>query len=155
MAEEPDPRAFRVVLVDPQPERPQVMRHVVERSALAATVIAEADNKAGAVELLERSDAELVVLEIQPVEEGLDTIAALHSRWPRLRIVVCSFHRDEATKRRALDLGAGAYLDKPVGPAELTAVLRELFADATAALRVPATTASVATTPQRFEAASA
>lgn len=59
MAEEPDPRALRVVLVDPQPERPQVMRHVVERSALAATAIAEADNKAGAVELLERSDAEL------------------------------------------------------------------------------------------------
>ena len=54
-----------------------------------------------------------------PVEEGLNTIAVLRGRSPRLTIVVCSFHHEGATKERALVQGAGAYLDKPVGADDL------------------------------------
>lgn len=72
--------------------------------------IAEADNKAGAIELLDHDDADVVVLDIQmPVEKGLNTIAGRRGRSPRLRIVVCSFHQEAATKERALAHGADAY----------------------------------------------
>jgi DNA-binding response OmpR family regulator len=66
-----------------------------------------------------------VVVEIQlPVAVGLETIAALRSQWPDSRIVVCSFHREEATKVRAQAQGADAYLDKPVSSRALLDVLR-------------------------------
>lgn len=123
-------RALRVVLVDGRPERRRLVRQVLEGTGLMATVIGEADSQPAALALLDQHDADLVILEIQmPVQEGLGTVAALRDRFSRLRIVVCSFHRDVATKARALDQGADAYLDKPVSAEDLKAVLGRLFAD--------------------------
>ena len=129
-AEAQDIRTLRVVLVDPRAERRRLVRQVLEGPGLMATVMGEADSQAATLVLLERHDVDLVILEIQmPVQEGLGTIAALRDRFSRLRIVVCSFHRDLATKARALDQGADAYLDKPVSADDLKAVLGRLFAD--------------------------
>lgn len=123
-------RTLRVVLVDVRSERRRLVRQVLEGPGLMATVIGEADSQPAALALLDRHDADLVILEIQmPVEEGLGTIGALRDRFSRLRIVVCSFRRDVATKARALDQGADAYLDKPVSADDLKAVLGRLFAD--------------------------
>ena len=125
-----DIRTLRVVLVDARAERRRLVRQVLEGPGVMATVIGEADSQPAALALLDRQDADLVILEIQmPVQEGLETIAALRDRFSRLRIVVCSFHRDRATKERALDQGADAYLDKPVSAVDLKAVLARLFAD--------------------------
>src|SRR5712691_11220143 len=100
---EPDRNTLRVVLVDTRPERRQLVRHLVESTGLVATDIGEAANTAEAVELLDREDRDVVVVEIQmPVSQGLETIAALRSHSPGLRIVVCSFHCAPATKERAL-----------------------------------------------------
>src|SRR5688572_30384909 len=101
-----DIRTLRVVLVDARVERRPLMRQVLEGPGVMATVIGEADSQPAALALLDRHDAELVILEIQmPVQAGLETIAALRDRLLRLGIVVCSFHRDVATKARALDQG--------------------------------------------------
>jgi two-component system response regulator DegU len=103
----------RVVAVDTRRERRQVIRQLLEVSYEPGE-IAEADSRAAAIELVDRCHPELVVLEIQmPVEEGLETITALHPTSPRPRIVICSFQRDAATIQGALDRGADAYLTKP------------------------------------------
>ena len=75
----------------------------------------------------DHDDAVIVILDIQmPVEEGLNTITALRGRSPLLRIVVCSFHHEAATKARVLAQGADAYLAKPVGADGLNRVLQRL-----------------------------
>jgi CheY-like chemotaxis protein len=123
-----DGNALGVVVVDTRAERRQLVRHLVESTGLTATDIGEAANTAEAVELIDRSHPDVAVVEIQmPVSQGLETIAALRSHSPELRIVVCSFHRDRATKERALAEGADAYLDKPVSSVSLKAVLRDFF----------------------------
>jgi len=133
-----DTRGLRVLLVDIRPERRQLVRHLIESTGLAAPGIAEADDKARALELLDHYDADVVVLDIQmPVEEGLNTIAALRGRSPRLRIVVCSFHHEAATKARALAQGADAYLAKPVGAADLKRVLQRLSEEPPPGSRAP------------------
>ena len=53
---------------------------------------------------------------------------ALRDRFSRLRIVVCSFHRDVATKACASIKGHDAYLDNPVSAADLKAVVGRLVA---------------------------
>ena len=121
-------KALRVMLVDSRPERRELVRHLVASTGLAAAEIAEAANAAEAIALLDRGDRDVIVVEIQmPVSLGLETIAALRSRSSGLRIMVCSFHRDPATKALALAQGADAYLDKPVSSVLLKAVLREFF----------------------------
>ena len=119
-------QGFRVLLIDNRPERRELMRHLVAATGLAAPDIAEAATAAEATALLDRDDREVVVVEIQlPVTVGLEAIVALRRRSPAPRIVVCSFHRDEATKALAVANGADAYLDKPVTSLSLQAVLRD------------------------------
>src|SRR5690349_12798591 len=119
---------LRVMLVDARPERRELIRHLVESTGLAGLDVGEAGSGAEAVELLNGADRDVAVVEIQmPVQAGLETIAALRRRSPDLRIVVCSFHRDPATKVSALESGADVYLDKPVSSGSLKVAFQQLF----------------------------
>jgi DNA-binding NarL/FixJ family response regulator len=121
----PRSAATRVVLVDARPERRAVMRQMFEHSDVAATVVGEANSQTDAVVAVQHDGADLVVLDLQePVQDGLDTVAALHARFPALVILVCSFNSDVAIKRRALDEGADAYLVKPVGARQVMATMQ-------------------------------
>jgi DNA-binding NarL/FixJ family response regulator len=113
------------LVIDGRHDRRQLMRFVVEQGGDDVTVVGYADGPATALEAVDRLDATAVLLEIQlPVSQGLDTISALRLEHPALRIIVCSFHHDAATKRAALDRGADAYLIKPLSPRDLHPLLR-------------------------------
>ena len=125
-----DGPAFRVMIVDNRSDRRDLMRHVVAATGLADPDIAEAGTAAEATVLLEGGGCDVVIVEIQlPVALGLETIAALRAHSPGSRIVVCSFHVDEATKARAQAEGADAYLDKPVSTRALKDVLEGFAAE--------------------------
>jgi DNA-binding NarL/FixJ family response regulator len=124
LAEPIGPPLARVVLVDTSPGRLRVMRTLLDSSGLVGT-ISEAATRQGAIEEVARSSADVAVIEIQmPIEEGLATVAALRQHFPLLRIVVCSFHQEQATKSLAVDNGADAYLAKPVDLAGFGELLR-------------------------------
>lgn len=123
------PEDVRIVVVDSRRERRQVIRQLLEVS-FPPGEIAEADSRPAAVEVVDRCHPELVILEIQmPLEEGLDTITDLRLMSPPPRIVVCSFLRDAATIRGALDRGAEAYLTKPASAAQLRAAVEPVPAE--------------------------
>lgn len=104
----------RIVLIDPRPERRAITSSVVERSA-ALTVVGLAAGFADAEALIRSELADAAVVEIQmPVAEGLATIAAVRDAFPELRVVVCSFRDDVATREAARALGADGYLNKPL-----------------------------------------
>lgn len=125
MVEAAETTALHVLLVDDRPERRELMRHLVASTGLVAEDVAEAPALAEAMAILDRDDQEVVVLEIQlPVSVGLEAIATLRGRSADLRIVVCSFHGEAATKAQALASGADAYLDKPVSSLSLQDLLR-------------------------------
>lgn len=125
---------LHVLLVDARPERRELMRHLVQSTGLAGTDMGEAGSGAEAVELLDREHPDVAVVEIQmPVDQGLETIAALRRRSEALRIVVCSFHGHPETKEQALGKGADVYLDKPVSSGSLKDVLRRFLPEDPAA----------------------
>jgi DNA-binding NarL/FixJ family response regulator len=108
--------------MDDRHDRRQLMKYVIELSGPDVSVVGFAESGPSAVETVERLEADIVVVEIQiPVVQGLAAIAALRGAHPGLRIIVCSFHDDPATKQAALDGGADAYLTKPLSPRELSA----------------------------------
>jgi CheY-like chemotaxis protein len=115
-----DAAPLRVLIVDNRSDRRELMRHVVVGTGLAAPEIAEAGTAAEATAMLDGSASDVVLLEIQlPVTLGPETIAALRRHSPRSRIVVCLFHRDDATEARAQAEGADAYLDQPISSRSL------------------------------------
>ena len=112
--------ALRVVLLDGRPERRSLLRQILLGTGLLLADIAEVDDGPAALGVIAEWGADLVVLDIQlPVRQGLATIAVLRDHSPQLRIVVCSFHVDAATKEMAFAAGADAYLGKPVRTGEL------------------------------------
>lgn len=122
-AQAPAP-AVRILLVDRDHARRQLMRYVAELGSTDLAVVGTAENLDSAVNAAERLDPTAVLLEIQlPVDVGLATIAALHAADASRRIVVCSFHKDKATQAAALAAGASCYLVKPISPRDLFAAL--------------------------------
>ena len=102
-----------------------MVRHLVE-SAGGAPDVCEASSPAEAVDLIDKNGHDVAVVEIQmPVDQGMETIAALRGWSSGLRIVVCSFRHDDAIKRQALAQGADAYLDKPVSSLTFKTLLNQ------------------------------
>jgi DNA-binding NarL/FixJ family response regulator len=115
----------RVVVIDGRQDRRELMRLVVEHSAADLSVVGYADGPVSAVDAVGRLGATAALVEIQlPVSQALDTISSLRHDYPELRIIVCSFHQDRATRQAALDRGADAFLRKPISHKDLQPLLR-------------------------------
>lgn len=129
--------AFRAVLVDARSERRALMRRVVDAALGAGTVVAEVVSARDALIAIDHHHADAVVLELQPLAEGIAAIAELRAAHPSIVIVVCTFHADRATRSRALSAGADDYLVKPVSVGDLRAVTaaRQAFPDDVSSLQ--------------------
>jgi CheY-like chemotaxis protein len=110
--------AVRIVVVDDNAERGRVVLFTLCSVGVDLVDVSEADGAASTLAVVEADRTDAVVLEIR-TPGALDLIASLRRRYPDLAIVVCSFHADPVTRRRALDAGADAYLVKPIGGREL------------------------------------
>jgi len=116
----------RVVLIDPRPERREIMSLVVDRST-KLTVVGLAASLEEADALIRAEHADIALLEIQmPVADGLAAVGTLRKAFPELRIVVCSFRFDSTTREQARVQGADGYLTKPFRVEDLLALLATL-----------------------------
>jgi DNA-binding NarL/FixJ family response regulator len=111
------------VLVDPRQERRAVTSLLVERCQ-PLTVVGLAGSLAEAEAQIRAEQADIALVEIQmPVTEGLATIGGLREQFPDLRIVVCSFHDELATREAARGRGADGYLTKPLQVEDLVSLV--------------------------------
>lgn len=113
----------RVVLIDPRPERREIMSMVVDRSP-RLTVVGLAASLAEAETQIRSEQADVALVEIQmPVADGVAAVGALRQAFPALRIVVCSFRNDSTTREQARVQGADGYLTKPFRVEDLLALI--------------------------------
>jgi DNA-binding NarL/FixJ family response regulator len=116
-----DPQAFevRVLLVDDHHLVREGLRLVLEQR-LGVRVVGEADDRAAAFEILGSQPVDVVLLDVTyPEDDGLVVLRELGSRWPALRVVVLTMHRDAETVRQALRAGAHGYVVKGAHTSEL------------------------------------
>jgi len=152
---------LRVLIVDDSVAVRRALTEALEREPGFA-VCGAAPNGALGLELVERSQPDVVVLDLEmPVLDGLDFLTRLRPQHPRLPVLVYSGtagHANEATLE-ALWRGASDYLLKPQGldAAGMDAFLRaELLPRLRAIARVPAaSTASSASAAPRAAVAPA
>lgn len=121
-------RRRRVIIVDD---------HAVFRSGLRVCFGKEADleigaetgSAAGALELVEGSRPDLVVMDLAlPDRGGLELLKEMHLRWPTLAVLVLSMHEETAYAQRALAAGARGYVMKHESPERLLAAVRSVLA---------------------------
>jgi CheY-like chemotaxis protein len=115
-------KTHRILLVDDDPSMLTLLPRILVRKGFEVQVAGDADE---AERVLEKDKFDAVVIDVQlPDRDGFSLAVAIHERWPALRIVFVTAFDSDATRKKAEDLGAGAFLTKPIGVDELIGHLR-------------------------------
>ncbi len=100
------------------------MRHLIvfALKRLRALEVYEADDGVDALKKLARDHYDLVITDINmPVMDGFKLVSTLRgdAKYQDLRIVVITTEGAESDRQRAMQLGANAYISKPVQAAHV------------------------------------
>ena len=116
-----------IVLAEDHAVVRQGIRALLEREP-DLSVVGEAADGLEAVDLVERTQPDVLVLDLtMPGLGGLDVALRVTRRSPRTRIVILSMHAGEAFVVQALRNGAAAYVLKESSGTELVRAIREVL----------------------------
>ena len=117
-----------VVVCDDVPELRRLLREVLEEGD-EMRVVGEASNGREALEVIERLQPDVVVLDLSmPELDGLEAIPIIHQLAPKAEICVFSGFEEGKVADVALRLKASRYVRKGAPLEELRAAVRELAA---------------------------
>jgi diguanylate cyclase (GGDEF)-like protein/PAS domain S-box-containing protein len=127
---------IRVLIADDIPELRTLLRTTLQGRGFQ--LVGEAGGARETLALAVDREPDVVVLDLgMRGIAGPDLVAELRRRAPAVRVVALSAFADTEQRRRALDLGAHASLDKDVDPDQLVATLREVCGRAFGPVALP------------------
>lgn len=119
-----------VVVCDDVPELRQLARAVLEENG-EMEVVGEAGDGREAIEVIERLQPDVVVLDLSmPELDGLEAIPLIHQVAPKSEICVFSGFEEGKVADVALSLKASRYVRKGAPLEELRSAVRQLASDA-------------------------
>ena len=116
-----------ILIVDDEPAQLELLRYNLEKAGFTTV---HADNGRAALDLVEETDPDLVVLDwMMPEASGIDVCRELRARAATrlLPIIVLSARGEEGDRTLGLDSGADDYICKPFSPRELVARVKALL----------------------------
>jgi DNA-binding NarL/FixJ family response regulator len=120
-------RRYRVLLVDDHPLVRERLAEIINAEA-DLTVCGEAEDRAGAIEAIKASRPDVAVIDITLKDsDGLELIKDIHSRWPRLRVLVVSMHDESLYAQRAIRVGALGYITKQDATRNILLAIRRVL----------------------------
>jgi two-component system response regulator NreC len=126
------PPCWRSCRCDTHPDRRRILRsglRLLLKQEPDLEVVAEAGDGEEAVELMNRSPAEVVVMDVgMPLMNGIEAASAIARRHPRTGMVMLSMHSDETYVLRCLCAGARGYVLKEAAEHELIAAIHAVAA---------------------------
>ena len=120
--------AKKIMVVDDSSFARNLIRRALADSELELS--AQAADGLAALEIYkeEKFNFDLITMDLTlPKLDGLRCIAQLRALNPQAKIIVVSAIADQATKDRALALGALAFVEKPFRADKLLALVREIL----------------------------
>jgi len=118
-------KRFKVLIADDHPVVRTGLKQILLRDA-DVSEIEEASNSLEVLELAERQDWDLVIMDISmPGGGGLEALKNLKAHRPALPVLILSMHPENQFAHRALKAGASGYLSKDY----VSATMAERLAD--------------------------
>lgn len=119
-----------VLVVDDDP----IQRAIVCEVLSPAYDCEEAVHGDAALKRLAKGAVDLVIVDmLMPEKDGIETIAAIRTRWPTIRIIAISGGGASLPSRYLLDtakaVGADAVMDKPLSRTALPGLVAEVLAE--------------------------
>lgn len=88
-------------------------------------VVGEAATGRDALALIDRLRPDVAMLDVtMPPPDGLTVAATVRAQWPDTKVVMVTMHTDDATLRRATEVGVDAYLTKSSSADEVRSAVR-------------------------------
>ena len=116
----------RLLVVEDDPEMRDLLRKVLEKEGYRVSV---AGDGRAATTSLSRHPCDLVVTDmLMPDDGGLELLQAIRKSQPALPVIIITAFGDWGTYSRALELGAAAFISKPLKLAELIAAIHAALA---------------------------
>ncbi len=107
----------RVLLVDDETD---FLETLVKRLQKRNTAVAGAQSGTEALDLLEREDFDVVVLDVRmPGMDGIETLREIRKRFPLVEVVLLTGHANMEVAVEGMEIGAFDYLMKPIDLDEL------------------------------------
>ena len=117
--------ARTVMIVDDALFMRRIIRAVLEENGYQ--VVAEAASGIETMRRLHDQVPDIIILDIiLPDANGLDLLASIRDACPASRVAICSSISQEPVIRKALALGAGAFIQKPITPEKVLAAVLQL-----------------------------
>lgn len=116
-----------VMIVDDAVFMRSIMRGIMKDKGF--NVVAEAASGIEAMKNLHNYNPDIITLDIiLPDVNGLDLLESILAARPQAKVVICSSIGQEQTIKKAMDLGAKGFIQKPFTPDKVLEVLQNLEA---------------------------
>jgi len=110
-----------LLIVEDDPEMRDLLRKVLEKEGYRVSLAADSHE---ATASLSKIPLDLVVTDmVMPDNGGLELLQVIRANQPALPVIIITAFGDWGTYSRALELGAAAFISKPLKMAELTTAI--------------------------------
>lgn len=118
----------RVLVVDDDKLMREILKAILREEGFA--VYGEASDGQAALEACEKDVPDVVCLDVNmPGLSGIETLAALRTKFPKLHVVIITGDASSATVREAVSQGATGYIIKPFSTARVADALKAALKD--------------------------
>ena len=121
-------KRIRVLLVDGHPLVRERLADVINREA-GLVVSGEAEDRHEAIEAILAKPPDLVIVDLTlKNSDGLELIKDIHTRWPKMRMLVVSMHDESFYAERVIRAGAMGYITKQEATRKILLAIRRVLA---------------------------
>lgn len=120
---------YHLLIVDDEKTTRDSLRTVLPWNDLGIGAVTLAKNGVEALELAREVNPQIVLTDIRmPKMDGIQLAQQLRSLFPECKIIFLSGYADKEYLKSAISLKAVSYIEKPLNPDEIAAVIRETVA---------------------------
>jgi DNA-binding NarL/FixJ family response regulator len=120
-----------IVLADDHVLVRQGLRRIIQEDP-AVQVTHEAGNGLELLELLKNTTPDVVILDISmPRLQGLEAAQIIKGKYPAIKIMILTMHRERTFFQKAMEIGVNAYILKDEADNVLTKAIKAVLEDKT------------------------
>lgn len=118
----------KIVVVDDHPIVRERLSEIINRES-DLVVCGEAEDRSEAIQTIKTQAPDLVIVDLTlKSSDGLELIKDIHSRWPKLVMLVVSMHDESLYAERVIRAGALGYITKQEATRNILVAIRRVLA---------------------------